>query len=113
MYFIDVICDFFKDAFYFIRHIPDALLFIFAYVCGARPYRVMATNKKFLEDGPEFYCSTLLPPTIKAESLEGREWALSHMSEFETVLFQFYRFDELQPIPFFKYLWDSVLMSFF
>jgi hypothetical protein len=34
------------------------------------------------------------------------------MDEFETTLFKFYWFNELQPIPFFKYLWDDVLMPF-
>lgn len=104
--------DFFKDVFCFIRHIPDALLFIFAYACGVRPYKIMATHKGLSMPEPEFYCSTLLPPTIKADSWEGREWALSHMSECETILFKFYWFKELQPMPFFKYLWDDVLMPF-
>lgn len=104
--------DFFKDVFCFIRHIPDALLFIFAYACGVRPYKVMAIHKNSSSNKPASYCSTLLPPTIKADSLEGREWALSHMSEFETILFKSFWFKELQPIPFFKYLWDDVLMPF-
>lgn len=109
MYFIS---DFFKDVFCFIRHIPDALLFIFAYVCGVRPYKVMATHKGHPCSEPEHYCNILLPHTIKANSWEGREWALSHMDEFETTLFKFYWFNELQPMPFFKYLWDDVLMPF-
>lgn len=102
--------DFFKDVFRFIRHIPDALLFIFAYVCGVRPYKIMATHKDASSSEVEFYCSTLLPPTIKANSYEGRDWALSHMDEFEATLFKFYWFSELQPMSFFKYLWDDVLM---
>lgn len=105
------ISDFFKDVFCFIRHIPNALLVIFAYACGIRPYKVMATHKNSPCSEPEHYCNVLLPPTIKAYSFEGRDWALSHMSEFETILFQFYWFNELQPMPFFKYLWDDVLMS--
>jgi hypothetical protein len=104
--------DFFKDVFCFIRHIPDALLFIFAYAIGVRPYKVMATHKNFPCSESEHYCNTLLPPTIKADSWEGREWALSHMSECETILFKFYWFSELQPMPFFKYLWNDVLMLF-
>ena len=104
--------DFFKDVFCFIRHIPDAFLFLFAYACGVRPYNVMATHKDSPCSEAECYCSTLLPPTINADSWEGREWALSHMDEFETTLFKFYWFNELQPIPFFKYLWDDVLMPF-
>lgn len=110
MYFIDVICDFFKDVFCFIRHIPDALYFTFAYACGVRPYKVMAINKKFPSSKPDFYCSTLLPPTVNANSWEGQEWALSHMSDFETILFKFYWFKGLQPMSFFKYLWDDILM---
>lgn len=105
--------DFFKDVFCFIRHIPDALLFLFAYACGVRPYKIMATHKGLSMPEPEFYCSTLIPPAIKADSWEGRDWALSHMSEFETILFQFYWFNELQPLPFLKYLWDDVLMTEF
>ena len=104
--------DFFKDVFCFIRHIPDALLFIYAYAYGIRPYKVMATHKNSPCSESEHFCNVLLPPTIKACSLEGREWALSHMSEFETICFKFYWFDELQPLPFFKYLWDDVLMPF-
>ena len=104
--------NFFKDVFCFIRHIPDALLFIFAYAIGVRPYKVMATHKNSPCSEAEHYCNTLLPPPIKADSWEGREWALSHMSECETILFQFYWFKELQPMPFFKYLWNDVLMPF-
>lgn len=104
--------NFFENVFCFIRHIPDALLFTFAYVCGVRPYKVIVTHKEHPTFEPEPYCNTLLPPTIKADSWEGREWALSHMDELETTLFKFYWFKELQPIPFFKYLRDDVLMSF-
>jgi hypothetical protein len=106
------IVDFFEAIFYFIRHIPDALFFTFAYACGVRPYKVIATNKKHPAFGPEYFCSTLLPPTIKADSWEGRDWALSHFSEFDALMFKFYLFKELQPISFFKYLWDDVLMPF-
>ena len=59
--------DFFKDVFCFIRHIPAALLFIFAYTIGVRPYKVMVTHKEHPSPDPEHYCNTLLPPTIKAE----------------------------------------------
>jgi hypothetical protein len=104
--------DFFKDVFCFIRHIPDALLFIFAYAIGVRPYKVMAMHKNSPCSEAEHYCNTLLPPTIKADSWEGREWALSHMDELETTLFKFYWFNELQPMPFFAYLWNDVLMPF-
>ena len=106
------ISDFFKDVFCFIRHIPDALLFISAYVCGVRPYKVMATHKGHPCSEPEHYCNILLPPTVNANSWEGREWTLSHMDELETALFKFYWFNELQPLSFFKYLWDDVLMPF-
>lgn len=104
--------DFFKDVFCFIRHIPDALLFVFAYAIGVRPYKVMVTHKKQPVPELEHYCNTLIPPTIKADSWEGREWALSHMDELETIFFQSFWFKELQPMPFFKYLWDDVLMPF-
>ena len=106
------ISDFFKDVFCFIRHIPDALLFIFGYACGLRPYKVMAIHKNSPSNEPECYCSTLIPSAIKADSWEGREWALSHMSEFEAILFKYFYFKELQPMSFFKYLWDDVLMPF-
>lgn len=104
--------NFFKDVFCFIRHIPDALFFIFAYACGIRPYKVMATRKNSPCSEPIYYCDVLLPPTIKACSFEGRDWALSHMDELSKACFQFYWFNELQPLSFFEYLWDDVLMPF-
>ena len=106
------ISNFFKNVFCFIRHIPDALLFIFAYAYGVRPYQVMAIHKNSSSNELISYCNILLPPTIKADSWEGREWALSHMDELSIACFQFYWFNKLYPIPFFKYLWNDVLMPF-
>ena len=106
------ISDFFKDVFCFIRHIPDAILFIFAYACGIRPYKVMAIYREHPSLGVECFCNTLLPPTIKADSWEGRVWAISQMTDCEALLFKPYEFKGLQPMPFFEYLWKDVLMPF-
>ena len=104
--------DFFKDVFCFIRHIPDAFLFLFVYACGARPYKVIAKYREIPSLDAECFCNTLLPPTIKADSWEGRVWAISQMSDFAALLFKSYEFKKLEPMPFFEYLWDEVLMPF-
>ena len=104
--------DFFKDVFCFIRHIPDAFIFFFAYAIGVRPYKLMAIHREYPSLGAECFCNVVLPPTINANSWEGRVYAISQMSDFAALLFRPYEFKELQPMPFFEYLWNEILMPF-
>ena len=105
--------NFFDDVICFIKHIPLAIFFTISYVVfGVRPYNIMVVWKKSPDEPSISFASTLLPSSLDPTSWESRVYALEHMSEFESICFKSFNFKELQPLPFFDYLWNNVLMSF-
>ena len=104
--------DFFENVWCFIRHIPDAILFTIAYlIFGVRPYRIMTHYKTNPLSEPSFFSTTLLPSGLSPFSIDAKDYALSHLDKAESILLDsFCQFERLDPMPFFDYLWNDVLM---